>query len=240
MPKCLVPLAGSPLLDWQLKALRTSGVGDIAAVTGAHFEQLTDLGLTTFHNPRYASTNMVTSLMCARSWFDGTTDVLVVYGDIVYQPNVVATALAGTDPMNVVVDRKWRDLWEIRMDNPLADAETLKIDASGRLRELGKKAHDYRDIEAQYIGMINIKASFARKFVEIHDRLDPDGPYDGRNRDNMYMTSLIQHIIDAGTPVAALTINGGWVEVDTNDDIAAYETRIAEGTFTEYIDFRTL
>ncbi len=240
MPKCLVPLAGTPLLDWQVRALRASGIATIACVTGAHFEQLQDRGLITFHNPLYASTNMVSSLMCGREWFDGSTDILVVYGDIVYQPNVVATALTNEDPLSVVVDRNWRTLWEIRMDDPLADAETLRIDDSGRLREVGKKPASYDEVEAQYIGMIKIRASFVSDFVAAYDDLDPAGVYDGRDRDNMYMTSLIQHFIDNGTAVGASFICGGWVEVDTNDDIAAYETRIHDGTFNAILDLGTI
>lgn len=240
IPKCLVPLAGKPLLDWQLTALRGSGIETIACITGAHAEQLQGRGLATFHNDRYASTNMVTSLMCGRDWFDGSTDILVVYGDIVYQPNVVSAALSGNDPISVVVDRNWRALWEIRMDNPLADAETLKINPAGTLIELGKKPASYADIEAQYIGMIKIQASFTEEFVATYDKLDPSSFYDGRDRDNMYMTSLIQHFIDNEIPVGASAIHGGWVEVDTMDDINAYESRLSNGMLDSILDFGTL
>ncbi len=235
-PKCLVPFAGRSLLFWQLQALHRAGVVDIAIVTGAHAEQLESFGLTRFHNDRFASTNMVASLMCARTWFDGNDDILVVYGDIVYETRVVQAALAADSPINVVVDRNWRALWELRMDDPLSDAETLRIDHRGNLVELGHKPTSYDEIEAQYIGMIKIRAEFATEFVNTHDAINPNADIDGRDRDNMFMTSFLQHFIDTGTAIAAVGVDGGWIEVDTTSDLAAYEREYLAGSLHLYLD----
>src|ERR1044071_3517735 len=70
-PKCLVPLAGRPLLAWQTDALRAAGVDDIVVVTGYRADQIRALGYRTVFNPRYEKTNMVASLMCARDTLDG-------------------------------------------------------------------------------------------------------------------------------------------------------------------------
>ena len=65
-PKCLVPLAGRPLLAWQADALRRAGVDDITVVTGYRADQVATLGFATVHNDRFRETNMVASAMCAR------------------------------------------------------------------------------------------------------------------------------------------------------------------------------
>ena len=39
----------------------------------------------------------------------------------------------------------------------------------------------------------------------------------------MYMTSLIQHMIDSGWHIQAALINRGWLEVDSVEDLQAYE-----------------
>ena len=70
-PKCLVPLAGRPLLAWQADALRRAGVSDITVVTGYRADQVAALGFATVHNDRFRETNMVASLMCARALLDG-------------------------------------------------------------------------------------------------------------------------------------------------------------------------
>ena len=152
-PKCLVPLGGRPLLDWQLDALRGAGIDDITVVTGYRAEMIASRGLVMRHNPEFATTNMVASLMCARDRFDGTDDVLIAYGDIVYEPRIVAAMQPPATPVAVAVDTEWRRLWELRMSDPLADAETLRIDAHGLITELGRVPDSYDDIEGQYIGL---------------------------------------------------------------------------------------
>ena len=39
----------------------------------------------------------------------------------------------------------------------------------------------------------------------------------------MYMTSFIQNIIDSGWDVRASLTNRGWLEVDSVEDLEAYE-----------------
>src|SRR5687767_12917090 len=85
-PKCLVPVKGTPMLAWQVRALRAAGVSDISVVAGYRADQIeheaTQLGLRTYLNPRYDVTNMVYSLFCAADALND--DVIVSYADIVY------------------------------------------------------------------------------------------------------------------------------------------------------------
>ena len=66
-PKCMVPLAGRPLLHWQLDVLRSAGIKDIVIVGGYRAEALKACGASVVTNPRYDSTNMVGTLFCARA-----------------------------------------------------------------------------------------------------------------------------------------------------------------------------
>jgi choline kinase len=45
--------------------------------------------------------------------------------------------------------------------------------------------------------------------------------YDGKDFENMYMTSFIQHLIDSGWEARAALINNGWAEVDCEADLGA-------------------
>ncbi|MCP3902664.1 MAG: phosphocholine cytidylyltransferase family protein [Planctomycetes bacterium] len=236
-PKCLVELAGRSLLLRQVDALLEAGISDITVVTGYRADQVEQLGLPTAHNPRYDETNMVTSLMCAADRLDGTDDVIVAYGDIVYEPRIV-TQLAECDaPLATTVDLEWLRLWQLRNEDPLADAETLRLDTDGYIVELGKKPSSLEEIQAQYMGLILIRAAVAPVIAALHRDLDPAGPYDGRDLDNMFMTSFLQHLIDHDHPIRAVPVRGGWFEVDTVEDLACYERLHAEGTLGEYCEF---
>src|SRR5438045_673554 len=64
-PKCLLPLGGRPLLEWQVAALRGAGIDTVGIVRGYNAHLFDGRALTTFENPRWAETNMVASLACA-------------------------------------------------------------------------------------------------------------------------------------------------------------------------------
>jgi choline kinase len=238
-PKCLVPFADHPLLEWQLAALDRAGVDDVTIVTGYRADAIT-VGTRRIHNERFADTNMVASLMCARDLLDGTDDVVIAYGDIVYEPRLVTALAAVRGPVGVVVDREWRRLWELRMDDPLADAETLRLDADGYLVELGRRPETPADIEAQYVGLILVRASFAAEWCRRYDELDPRGEYEGRDRDHMFMTAFLQLLIDGGVAVDAVPVDGGWFEVDTVDDLDVYEQQRSDGRLTAILDLEAI
>jgi choline kinase len=233
-PKCLVPLAGRPLLDWQADALRRAGVSDLTVVTGYRADAIAARGYATVHNPRYQSTNMVVSLMCARELFDGSSDIVVCYGDLAYEPRHIEALAASDAAVAITIDRLWRRLWDLRMEDPLRDAETLRLDANGNVTELGRKPQSFADIQGQYMGLIRISAEFAGQFVQTYDSLDPNGLYEGRDRDGMYMTAFLQLLIDRVTPVAAVPVDGGWLEVDSTDDLDTYERLAAAGELDRY------
>jgi choline kinase len=232
-PKCLVPLAGRPLLDHQLTALHAAGVDDVTLVTGYRADQLVATGLPTVHNDRYDSTNMVASLMCARSRFDGADDVLIAYGDLVYEPRVIEALVACDRPLATTVDRRWRDLWELRMADPLADAETLQLDTDGNIVELGLPATSYDEIEGQYMGLTRVSARMAPELVAVFDALGEE--LGAQARDAMYMTAFLQHLIDHVAPVAAVIVEGGWLEVDTVEDLETYERLRAAGQLDRFV-----
>lgn len=222
-PKCMVPLLGRPILDRILDTLRAEGVDDITLVTGYRSDALEPYALRTRHNPDYASTNMVHSLFCARDQLFG--DVLISYGDIVYSRKVLSTLMHDEAQLAVAVDRDWRSLWSARMADPLADAETMKLDAQNNILELGKKPASYADIQGQYMGLLRIRAGALSEVCSFYDGLDRNALYDGKDFKNMYMTSFVQAVVDDLMPVHAVLVDGEWLEVDTTDDLRVYEER---------------
>src|SRR5450830_115957 len=122
-PKCMVELLGKPLLHRQLEVLRAAGINDVALVGGYCAEGLHAEGVEVVLNPRYAQTNMVATLFCAEALMVPGQDLLIAYGDIIYEPRVLEAVLQGDAQLSVAIDRQWRRFWEIRIENPLADAE---------------------------------------------------------------------------------------------------------------------
>lgn len=233
-PKCLVELAGRSLLARQIEVLERCGVTDIEVVTGYRADQIEALGVATSHNPRFDHTNMVESLFAARSFIEREGDLVIAYGDIVYEPKNLEALLATDDEIALMIDLEWRRLWSLRLDNPLDDAETLMMDAEGYVTELGKKPESYDRIQGQYTGLIKIRADKLEDFVAFYDALDRNGTYDGKTFDNMYMTSFLQGLIDAGWKARAAKVNNGWLEIDSVDDLQCYEDLERQEKLAEY------
>lgn len=233
-PKCLVELAGRPLLEYQIEALQAARIDDITIVTGYRAGQIARYGRSTRHNAAYAETNMVASLMAAADLLDGRDDVLIAYADIVYEPRIVLELCRCPQPLCTTVDRQWLKLWRLRAENPLADAETLKLDADGDIIEIGRKPAGYDEIQAQYMGLILARADVARTLPVIYRGLDPGRLYDGKPKPRMYMTSFLQWLIDHGRSVRAVPVDGGWLELDSAADLETYEQLHRRGRLGEF------
>lgn len=234
-PKCMVELAGRPLLHHQLDVLRQAKLDDITVVGGYQSDQLNIPDVSLVLNPRYEQTNMVYTLFCAAEHMQSGDDLLISYGDIVFERQVLDSVLDCAGDVVVAADRDWQRLWRLRMDDPLSDAETFKVTDKNRVTELGKKPKSYNDIEAQYMGLIRIRKDKVHAFIAAYESLDQSQCYDGMDIGNMYMTSFLQNLIDSGWDVRAAMVNGGWLEIDSADELEAYNILYKSGGLDEFI-----
>jgi len=218
-PKCMVELNGKPLIEYQLDLFGKFNFSDINIVTGYLGEKIYFDKIRKFYNLHFDSSNMVATLFCANELFDGEDDILISYGDIVYNHKVLKAIEESSEKVNVVVDKDWRTYWEARMDDPLRDVETLKIGENGNIIELGKKTNTYEDIQGQYIGLIKIRKDVVKQVKNYYYNLDHLATYDGQSFDNMYMTSFLQMIADNIFPLSPVYIEGGWIEIDEPSDL---------------------
>jgi choline kinase len=239
-PKCLVEVCGRTLLDWQLATLRACGIDDIVVVTGYRGEQIRPAGVRSYENRDYDSTNMVHTLWCAEQELTG--EVVVSYSDIVFEPRVLQALLDEPGDLAVAVDLGWERYWRQRFDDPLEDAETLRLDARGCIVDIGRRAQDLSEIEAQYIGLMKfageglerLKAFYARASSRAAAGGNPwslEGPFA-----KAYMTDLLQAMIAAGHRIRAVPTQGGWLEIDTTHDYEWARDRFAGGNIHEFFD----
>jgi len=123
-PKCLVELAGKPLIERQIAALRRGGVDEIGVVRGYRAETIDFPGLFYFANERWAETNMVMSLAAAAAWLR-SEPVIVSYADIFYRSELVRGLADAEGELVVSYDRAWRRLWARRFNQSAALANVI-------------------------------------------------------------------------------------------------------------------
>jgi choline kinase len=217
-PKCLVDVCGRPLIEWQLTAFRQAGIDEIAIVTGYRRDLLADRGLTEFHNPRWAETQMVSSLACAQAWLEAEP-CIVSYSDILYDAEAVRSLARCRAALAVTYDPNWLEQWERRFGDPLVDAETFRLKPDHTLAEIGNKPASVQEVEGQYMGVLRFTPSGWSEVQRIRDALQP------AVRDRMQMTGTLQKVIEEGrVPVEAVPYTGAWGEFDSEQDIRAFDT----------------
>ena len=238
-PKCMVELNGKALIDWQIETLKKCGVRekDIYIVTGYKEEVLHSYfkshAMNFITNKDYMTTNMVCSLMCARKVLENESDVIVAYGDIIYSIEVLKALLSSDNDVSIVIDEGWYKYWEQRCTNPLDDAETLRVDKNGNLLEIGQKTEKLSDIQAQYIGLMRFRNTGLKNMLQVSDeanRRTSEGETlwrTSRVYSNMYMTDLLQGMIEEGYQLKGVQINRGWFEIDCQTDLQVAEKEMS-------------
>ena len=212
-PKCLVELNGKPLLNWQLEALSGAGIDDIAIVTGYKKEALYSYGLKEFHNPLWAETQMVSSLICAEEWLRDD-DCIVSYSDIFYESSAISLLKNCNAEICITYDPDWEKLWKQRFDDPLSDAETFCLDDEGFLIDIGRKASSINEIQGQYMGLLKFRKIGAVNFLKMCKDIVPNQLV------AMHMTHVLELMVNKHfRSVRALEYCGKWGEFDTERDL---------------------
>ena len=163
-PKCLNILANDTLLNWQLKSLKEAGIEKITVVNG-YKSDLIKGDFETVTNKRWNETNMVASLFCIPLT---KSSAIISYSDIVYKSEHVNSLKKSKGDIVITADLKWKELWELRFEDPLDDAETF-ISSGNILKHIGGKTGDISEIEAQYMGLLKLNESGWSKMLELYE-----------------------------------------------------------------------
>jgi L-glutamine-phosphate cytidylyltransferase len=213
-PKCLVEVGGKSLLDWQHAALAGAGIQQLAIVGGYRSEQLPRQGWKHYHNPHWADTGVIISLMAAREWLEAG-ECLVSYADIIYKAATIRALMETPGDIAMTSYSGWRSLWEARFENPLSDAETFQADEYGRLLDIGRRAASLDEIQGQFMGLVKFTpAGFARVKQYVTAL--------GKDAERLDMTGLLRALTKQGVTVQTRTVDGFWYEVDNRDDAAFF------------------
>lgn len=225
IPKTLVPIVGRPMLDSILEALAAGGFdrdqvtficGYLAEVVQERYPDLSFV-----HNRDWASNNILLSLLHAREHM--AQGFVSTYADIVYRPEAIEKVVASPHDLTLVVDTDWRRRYAGRSEHPETDAEKVRLQGD-RVVEVSRTiAPD--EASGEFIGVLRATAPGAETLLAAFDDArarhgDDDHFREGRTFAKAYLIDLIQPMIEAGTPVHAVCMHGGYMEIDTTQDAA--------------------
>jgi len=241
LPKCMLSFNGKPLIQQQVETLRKTGITDISIVRGYNADKIQIPGVKYYHNPNYATTNMVETLFCAEKEMEGNDDILICYADILYEPKILQKVLESKAEVGVTVDEDYWEYWQARSDEPEKDMESLVI-SEGKIAELGNTKCGRDEAKVRYVGLIKFSTAGIQKLKEVYHKNKQqhyhlDQPWlRSKSFRKAYMTCMLQTLINAGQEVSPIIIRRGWLEFDTVEDYEKYTKWLEEGSLGRFLN----
>jgi phosphoenolpyruvate phosphomutase len=228
-PKAMLEVKGKSILERQVVALRQSGIRQIAVVRGYKKEQIALPNVRYYDNDAFEESGEIESLLRAGAELSGP--VVVMYGDILFDRDILDRLLQSGDDIALVCDRSWpvtragreasgADL-VVEAPTPrrhhrfLADEQPVHVGAIGALLDPALAS-------AEFVGMVKLSARgcqiLGEVYRELRDRGDDQPVHESASLRTAKLTDLLQEVIHRGHPITSVGIYQGWLEVDTFDD----------------------
>lgn len=211
-PKCMVPIAGKPILGHILDAYRSANVRDLVVVRGFAKDAVNLPGASYVDNDDFASTGELASLAAAKASLDGPC--LVSYGDVLFKKHVLDELLDAEGDFVVAVDslpeedRSRRADWAICSEphsrKTLLGEVTLKDMAS---------APDTPGITGEWTGILKMSATGAKAVAAMIEGMPAN------ELAKLSMPDLLRRLVKDGKSVRVVYSRGGWLDVDTLGDV---------------------
>ena len=224
-PRVMLEVKGKTILERQVESLQAAGIRDITVVRGYKKDQVRVAGARLVDNDRFGETGEFYSLLRAEDSLGGP--VVVLYGDIVFEQGVLERLLRTTADVAVVVDRAFPESLRAghgasqRSDLVLMDAATdgstrrwVAPDNASRVLRIGPDVTP-DEAHGEFIGLAAFSKTGAARLREVHAALEAERA-EGLERASL--TRLLQAMIDRGSPVVAVEIHKGWMEIASFED----------------------
>ena len=202
-PKCLLPLHGRSILEWQLDVLAACGVADVTIALGHRADAVRAAAgprAQYITYPGYARTNNLHTLQHCRRALHG--EIAILFADVLVERTALARCLASAADFTLLVDTEQR------------------LPGTMRIRLAGEVVVDIgahvtpEDASGNFVGI----AAFSRRGTRLLrgeiDAMVGEGGYE-----RSYYTEALARLAARGERVGTVRVEGArWREVDTEED----------------------
>jgi choline kinase len=123
-------------------------------------------------------------------------------------------------------DTEWRRRYTQRSQHPETDAEKLRAEGS-RVLEVSRTIAS-PDATGEFIGVMKLDRAGAGDFLSAFDAVSATHTgkvwREGRSFEMSYLIHLLQHMLEQGREMHRENTRGGYMEIDTLEDLALAET----------------
>ncbi len=164
LPKTLLKVGNTPILERQLKILEDHGIKDIYIVTGFMEEQIRDYvgeRAKFFHNAKFIDTNVLYSLACAKEAFDG--GFYFLHADTLFDPMILKELIEHKGDLVLPVDFKG------------CCEEEMKVvtDEKGKIHKINKTMNP-NEAHGEFIGLAKVGPKVIHHLKEHMEKILPE------------------------------------------------------------------
>lgn len=226
LPKSLLRVGETTLLENIIAQMRAVQINDIAIIVGYEEHKIRNRikDVHFYVNDDYTHNNILHSLMYASEFMDD--DVVISYSDIWLEPTPVQRLAKHPGDCVISVDEAWQTSYIGRTDHPVSEAENVIYNAEHVAVKLGKHIQPDLLINqhcGEFIGMAKLSKNFCtiftETFIDCQHQYLPTSPFQhSKTWKNAYLTDFFNELIDRNYQVACSLHQGGWREIDTQQD----------------------
>ena len=211
IPKALLPVAGKPLIAWNLEVLRELGVERIWLVTGAHHRPFAVLekvyGVERIHHSDWERGNGESLRAGLLRAFDVVEEVGVIMSDHLYAPELLEDLVRAEPGNRMWVDPFVREVWD------LPDGMKVALNPPALSKTLDR-------FDGVDIGMFRPTPNILVWFEEARRRKAPG------------IADALQLALAAGELAVRWLPRGGlWLDVDTPETLEEAGRRMLAGVW---------
>lgn len=213
IPKCMVLVAGVPLIDRIVARMASAGIDELIVVTGYLHDVLAAHMAASQHalarsarlvfNDRYEEWGNFYSLLMAREAV-GHGDFIKCDGDVVLDAEIIPALVRATSPAVLAIDRR---------EGLGAEEMKVRIDAARHIVEINKRM-DPALAAGEYVGVERIGAALVPAlFDELAAMIDAGETHE-------YYERAYERLMQKGVPFSFVEIASDlWCEIDDAADL---------------------
>lgn len=222
VPVSALDISGKSLLERQVDILRTAGIKKTRVVLGYRADQVKVPGIESAINEEWEHTGNLASIFLGAE--DVQAGALVMYGDILFEPELVHRLLRSAGPITLLVDRSFRtgqhrepgkaELVEFE-DLPVEGRRFLSGNRCPAVRKVGRGL-DPQTCHGEFAGIAYFTPEGLRQAREFYQ-----ARYAGKQSPEVRQAGLVQFLqdlIQEGVRVTAAEVTSGWTELHSLED----------------------
>tara|TARA_B110000014_G_C20076006_1_gene561640 strand:+ start:270 stop:1019 length:750 start_codon:yes stop_codon:yes gene_type:complete len=220
IPKPLLDVNGSSILERQIKLLNKCGIDEIIVITGPFSEKYQFNNIKYINDKKFKEHDQLESLFVASKEIQG--DVLLIFADIIFDESILKQILKNESEISIAIDMNW-EKYNARTDNTIDDADKISV-LNSNAKKIFKNMKFYtKEYEiGEFIGLIKLNNEGSKKINQVYASLvnfHQGKFHDAESFKKSKMIDILQEIIERGIKIEVESITGKWCEIDTIQDL---------------------